>query len=348
MIIVIIAGGSGTRLWPLSTPGYPKHLLALTGRRSLLQHTYRRAKTISNEIFVLTEASHAMHVKNQLPELKENSFIIEPARRGTASCIVAALCQIRRSKSKEPIAFLHADHYIRDTAGFAHTFKVAKDVAKQTNHIVLIGVEPDYPSVGFGYIKKDGLFDAKSLVYKVNSFTEKPPFETARKYVQSGDYLWNCGYFVGTLAAFEDVMRTKAKELFTEYERLCSAKTPEDYNRVYLEMKNEAIDYALMEKLDNLLVVPASFDWMDLGSYNDIHRAVDSDSQGNHITGEKVEIEDVQNTFIHDAENNKPIVVIGLDNIAVVNTSDGILITRKDMAQKVGKVSKRINLKDKE
>lgn len=343
MITVLIAGGSGTRLWPLSTPDYPKHLLALTGQHSLIQHTYRRAKTISKHVYVLTDASHAHHVKEQLPELKDDKLIIEPARRGTASCIISALQYLaKRESPEEPIAFLHADHYIRDTAGFTHTLEIAGVAAQKDKRIVLIGVEPDHPATGFGYIQKDGLYDETSLVYNVHSFKEKPDFETARGYVQSGNYLWNCGYFVGTIQAFVKAMKTKASGLYAGYETLAAAKSDTDYKAAYLKLENEAIDYALMEKLNDLLVIPASFDWMDLGSFGDVHKAVESDEAGNYVHGKLIETDDVQNTFIHDSEN-KPIAVIGLDNVVVVNTPDGILVARKDLAQKVGEASKRLH-----
>src|SRR3990167_8066077 len=161
MITVIIAGGSGTRLWPLSTPDYPKHLLKINGdENSLLQNTYERAKRISSDTYVITEIGHAHHIKEQLPELGDENFVIEPARRGTASCIVAALVHIAsRHGQDEPIAFLAADHFIRDNDGFAHSFKVAGDASVASGRVVLVGVEPDHPSTGFGYIQKDNLFD---------------------------------------------------------------------------------------------------------------------------------------------------------------------------------------------
>ena len=145
MIVVIIAGGSGTRLWPLSTPSYPKHLLKVNGDKlSLMQHAYERAKRLTDKIYIATEASHVQHVKDQLQELPEEAFIVEPARRGTAHCILAALAEIGKTNDpEEPIAFIHADHYIRDVAGFAHSFKQAQEVSRSEKRIVLVGVEPD-------------------------------------------------------------------------------------------------------------------------------------------------------------------------------------------------------------
>jgi mannose-1-phosphate guanylyltransferase len=344
MIVVIIAGGSGTRLWPLSTPDYPKHLLKINGDdRSLLQHTYDRAKSMTDSIYVVSDNSHIQHVKDQLSDLPEDAFIVEPARRGTANCIVAALAYIsKRHDPDEPIASIHADHYIRDVQGFKHSFKIANGLSKSSGRIVLIGVEPDYPATGFGYIEKDGVFDETTNVYGVKSFKEKPSFDLAQEYVSSGNYLWNCGYFVGSVNTFKQKMKDYANDLMHNYDKLANASEAE-YQDAYLGLESDAIDYALIEKVHDLLVVPASFDWMDLGSFGDLHKAVGNDEQGNHHSG-NVEIEMVNNSYVENQEA-KPIAVIGLDNIAVVNTPHGLLITRKDLAQKVGEVSKRISQK---
>jgi len=340
MIIVIIAGGSGTRLWPLSTPDYPKHLLKINGDDlSLLQQTYKRAKQLTDKIYVVSDASHIDHVKEQLSELTEDKFIVEPARRGTANCIIAALVYIgKRHDYDEPIASIAADHYIRDTAEFSHSFHVASEAASSEKRIVLVGVEPTYPATGFGYIQKDQLLSEKLGVYNVHSFKEKPDFETAKSYIESGNYLWNCSYFIGSLNTFKATMEAHSPELYKNYQRLNQAK-PEDYEQVYLSFENVAIDYALMEKVPDLLVLPASFDWMDLGSFGDLHKAVSSDGQGNHIQG-YVETEAVTGSLIENKED-KPLAVIGLDDVVVINTPSGILVARQNMSQKVGEISKR-------
>ncbi len=342
MIVVIIAGGSGTRLWPLSTPKYPKHLLKINGDdKSLVQKTYDRAKAISNNVYVLTEASHAHHVKEQIPDLGDDGFIIEPARRGTASCIIAALEVIqKRHDTDEPIAFLSADHYVRDIEGFAHSFKIAGEISRSEGRIVLVGIEPDHPATGFGYIQKDGVFDEESFVFDVHSFKEKPDYETAREYIATGKYLWNSGYFVGSVETFRSAMQASAPDLLKNLDDLIVSG--DKYEETYLGFENNTIDYALIEHVDDLLVVPASFDWMDLGSFGDLHKAAGSDQTGNHWHGD-VEIEGVENSFIQNHDTDKPVAVIGLDNVVVINTKDGILVARKDLAQKVGEVSKRIN-----
>lgn len=311
---------------------------------SLMQHAYERAKKLTDKIYVATEASHVQHVKDQLSDLPAEAFIVEPGRRGTAHCIVAALAEIgKRENADEPIAFIHADHYIRDVKGFAHSFKIAEKTSRAERKIVLVGVEPDYPATGFGYIQKGDVIDDATFVCRVTNFKEKPDFETAKKYLRSGNYLWNGGYFVGSVSTFQDTMRQDAPDLFASYQKLVDA-APDTYDETYLSFENIAIDYALIEKVKNLLVVPASFDWMDLGSFKDMYEAVEHDGLGNHVMGQKVATEEVESSFIQNYED-KPLAVIGLDNVVVVNTPHGLLVARKDLSQKVGDVSKRLNAK---
>jgi mannose-1-phosphate guanylyltransferase len=342
VIVVIIAGGSGTRLWPLSTPDYPKHLLTINGDKySLLQNTFNRAKQLTDKIYVVSEAGHIQHVKDQLPELPDEAYIVEPARRGTASCIVASLEQIAtKDDVDEPIAFLAADHYIRDKQGFRQSFKVAADASKKYSRVVLVGVEPDYPATGFGYIQKDEVLDEEKFVYSVHSFKEKPDYETALDYMRSGMYLWNCGYFVGSVNTFKKAMQQYAPDLLKNYEKLEQADDS-SYTDVYLGFESISIDYAMIEKVQDLLVLPASFDWMDLGSFADLAKAIPTDKIGNHVNGQNIDLEEVHNTLVQNFEE-KPVAVIGLDNCVVINTPAGILVTRKDLSQKVGDVSKRL------
>lgn len=343
MIVVIIAGGSGTRLWPLSTPDFPKHLLTINGDKfSLLQNTYNRAKLLTDKIYVVSETGHIHHVKDQLPELPDSAYIVEPARRGTASCIVASLEQIAASEdADEPIAFLAADHYIRDKKGFRQSFKVAANASKEQRRIVLVGVEPDYPATGFGYIQKDETVEGEAFIYNVHSFKEKPDYDTALEYMRSGNYLWNCGYFVGSINTFKNTMAQYAPELLKCYEKLEQASV-DKYESTYLSFESNSIDYALIEKVKDLMVLPASFDWLDLGSFADLAKAIPTDQIGNHVSGQKVELDEVHNTLVQNYEE-KPMAVIGLDNCVVINTPAGILVARKDLSQKVGDVSKRLN-----
>lgn len=347
MITVIIAGGSGSRLWPLSTPAYPKHLLKLTGDRTLLQTAYDRASKLGDMVYIVTEASHAHHVREQLPELPEDAFLIEPGRRGTAHCIVFALDVIsRKHDHDEPVAFIHSDHYVRDTEGFARSFAVAGETSKKYDEITLIGIEPTFPATGFGYIKRDGVLDANGSVYDVEAFKEKPDYKTAQKYLKSGKYLWNCGYFVGSVNTFLTEMKTSAPDLQASFDSLAAVKEPgsDEYQQAYLALSNEVIDVALIEKATKLAVVSASFDWMDVGSFKDLHDAVSRDEDGNYFHGEAIHSLDVENIYVRN-EEEKPIAVIGLDNIIVVNTPDGILVARKDVSHRTGEIAKKLQSK---
>ena len=344
MITVIIAGGSGTRLWPLSTPTYPKHLLKLTGERTMLQTAYDRAARLGDIIYVVTEASHANHVKQQLPELPNDAFLIEPGRRGTAHCIIFALDTIARRHDKdEPIAFIHSDHHVRDIDGFARSFGVAAKASTLKHAIALIGIEPTYAATGFGYIERDGAIDSDSGVYTVQSFKEKPDRNIAQRYIDSGKYLWNCGYFVGSIDTFTAEMTTYAPDLMADFDKLAAISEvgSDEYNQTYLSLDNQVIDVALIEKSKNLLVVSASFDWMDIGSFKDLHDNVAQDEHGNYFKGEAIHYIDVSNVYVRN-EEAKPIAVIGLDNIVVVNTPDGILVARKDVSHLAGEVAKKL------
>ena len=305
----------------------------------MLEKTYNRAKLLSQEVYVVSEQSHFSEVRNQLSELNDDHFIVEPERKGTANCIIAALAFLEdRTPLDEPIAFMHADHYIRDNNGFVHTFDLAATVSKKEQRIVLIGVEPNYPATGFGYIEKGVIYDEKLYIYNVASFKEKPEFSLAQDYLKSGNFLWNCGYFVGSRKVFKSKMEQFAPTLLKSYNLLLSAKN--EFNATYSELKNEAIDYALIEKVKDLLVIPANFDWMDIGSYADLLQSVDTDEDGNYLNGQVI-TSGVNNSYIENLED-KPLSVIGMSNCAVVNTKDGILVARIDMSQKVGEMAKKI------
>jgi mannose-1-phosphate guanylyltransferase/mannose-6-phosphate isomerase len=343
MITVIIAGGSGTRLWPLSTSDYPKHLLKLTGERSLLQSAYDRATRVGETVYVVTEASHGHHVKDQLPELPDDHFLIEPGRRGTGNCIVFALDVIgRRHNHDEPIAFVHSDHNIRDVEGYAKSLQTAAKASGETNKVTLIGIEPTFPATGFGYIERDGELQGTGA-YGIESFKEKPDLATAQEYLHAGNYLWNCGYFVGSVNTFLSEIRAVAADLQESYDRLAAVETPlsEEYNQTYLSFPELVIDYSLAERSSNLAVVPASFDWMDIGSFKDLHEANDSDEQGNFAKGNAIYDIESENVYIQNDED-KPVVTIGLDNVVVINTTNGILVARKDLSQKVKDAVARI------
>lgn len=339
MILIIVAGGSGTRLWPLSTPEYPKHLLNIVGDKSLLQNTFERAKQVTSidKIYVSTEASHSDYVFNQLTELPAENIIIEPARRDTMPCILNALQFIStRHPQDEPIASIHADHHIRDTQGFAQGLKVAGKVSKDQGKITLLGVEPIHPDSKYGHIRKGKVVDQQDFVYEIKGFKEKPEYRLAQEYFESGEYLWNMGYFVAPYNVFEKAIRTYADSHWSnQLDRLSKVKSQKERDEIYLDFEKLAIDYALIEKVPDLLVIPGAFDWMDVGSFDDVHKISSQDEQGNVCMGNNIHILESENTYVRNFDNNKPVAVIGMDNVTVVNTEHGILVMRTDQSQKV-------------
>ncbi len=344
MITVIVAGGSGTRLWPLSTSSNPKQLLALTNERSMVQNTYERARLLSQEVYIVPDISHAEALKAQLPEVDDDHFVVEPGRRGTANCIVAALAHIaKRHDVNEPIAFIHADHHIRDLEGFVLSFQEASAASVAQGEITLIGIEPTYPATGFGYIERgrrlEGIEDG---IFRVKSFKEKPDFAMANAYVKSGRYLWNCGYFIGSVSIFLKEMALYAASLKANYDKLLGARNEKEYQETYLAFNAESIDVALIEKSPSLIVVPARFDWMDVGNFKDLHEANQSDEHNNYFRGSNIHDIEVENVYIRNEEPEKPIAVIGLDNVVIVNTKDGILVARKDLSSRVGEIAKAL------
>lgn len=319
----------------------------MDGEDSLLQSAFKRAKTLTNNIFVISEKSHAHHILDQLPQLKKDALIVEPARRGTANCLLAGLRAVRaRFGDDEPIGFVTADHLIRDVAGFTHSFKMGAEATKKQGRVCLVGVEPTYPSTGFGYIEKGKLLDEKTMAYEVVRFREKPPLEVAQDYVQKGNYLWNCSYFIGSVKNFEATIKQFSPKLYADYQKLLSAKKDDDFNKVYLSLTTDTIDYALNDHVSNYLVVPASFDWVDVGSYQEMYDvSTRKNEQGNVLEGKNVVPIDVQNSLIHN-QGSKPLAVIGLDNVIVINTPHGVLVTRKDQSQKVKEVVQQLEQKN--
>lgn len=341
MIVVLIAGGSGTRLWPLSTSEYPKHLLALTNERSLLQNTFDRVSELTSldKILVISEKSHIDHVYHQLPELSKENILVEPARRGTASCVAWAFVEIKKKNlPNEPVYILWADHLIRDKDGFVATSLRAAEVADEKNTVAFIGVEPTYPSTGFGYMKKGKSINGWRGVYTLDSFVEKPDKHTAEEYFNSGNYLWNAGYFVVKPSVFLEQLQKNCPDMLQRYTTLADAKSTQD---AYLKLENVAVDYVFHEKVQNTAVIPGTFDWADVGSFKDLHAISIQDDDGNHIKGKDVHLEATTNSYVRN-DDGRPVAVIGLDNVVVVNTSSGVLVTNQTYAQKVGDVAKKI------
>ena len=343
MIAVIIAGGKGSRLWPMSTSDRPKHLLSLVGDKTLLQNTYERAKKLTDKVYILTDESHHQQVHEQLQELAKDQFIIEPGRRGTASCIVLALAKIAAKHGDDAeVALFHADHQINDSDSFVLTVKDAVNAASENQAIALIGIKPDHPATGFGYIK---LGEKIGDAYKVQEFREKPDLKTAEEYLKSDDYLWNLGLFTASIKVFKQAFVESAPELATAYEQLSSSlDNAEDLFKCYSKLESQPIDTALIEKTKNLVVVQGAFDWMDVGSFKDLHAILpEVDRYGNSVLGDANQVYLDETTSSVIVTNNKPVAVIGLSDVVVVDSEDGLLVCHKDMVQEVKKAAENFS-----
>ena len=261
MIVLINCGGSGSRLWPLSTPEFPKHLLKVEGADgdgSLMQNTYARVKDYVDDIYFITESGHAHHVKEQLNDVDNDHIIIEPARRGTASCILYALDHIReRHDADIPLVFISADHVIHDHGAFHDVLKHAAKTSVKHKEITLFGVEPTYPSTGFGYVEKGKKIstNGEKDVHEVLTFKEKPDRKTAESYIREGKYYWNSGNFAAPLSVWVKSMDKYAPYLAQCYKSLEKSKSNEEKKNTYLGFENNSIDYALMEPSERLLAV---------------------------------------------------------------------------------------------
>jgi len=316
--------------------------LNLTNDRSLLQNTCARIEklTTPEQTFVVSEASHVHHVIDQLRDIvPEENILAEPARRGTASCFLLALNEIkRRGLDDQAVFFLWADHVIRDGRGFTSTASQAAELAESMQKMVFIGVEPTHPSTGLGYMEKgDRLQNGFKNAFELKKFVEKPDHKTAADYFQSGNYLWNTGYLMATLSTLEREIQANAPELWTSYQALLNSS---DTTETYLDLESQVIDKALSEKVSDGLVVPGTFDWLDVGSFQDLHGVSEQDDDGNYTAGDNLMVEQVTNSYIRN-EQDIPIAVIGLDNIAVVATKNGFLVTNKTHSQKVGDAGKK-------
>ncbi len=347
MIIVIIAGGKGTRLWPLSTDSSPKHLLSLTNNKSLLRNTYERVRGLTDKIYVIPEASHADQILEHLPELTQDHLIIEPARRGTASCVLLALARLQALHGEdEDIVFLHADHHITNTQLFLDAVELASKSAQAKGTISLIGLNPTYPATGFGYIKMGERVDEPrdAEVFKVEKFVEKPGEKTAQDYLRSGQYLWNLGLFAGPIRNFVAACKNANPAMHRYFMELVDALTDNHkLTEVYLGLPNEPIDTALIEKVPNLLVVPGAFGWADIGSFSDLHEVLGSKAD-NVVRSRDSEVEllDCDGCLVINTNADKPLVTIGLRDIVVIDTPDGTLVCHKRRAQDIKKALEQL------
>jgi mannose-1-phosphate guanylyltransferase/mannose-6-phosphate isomerase len=342
MIILINAGGSGTRLWPLSTKDLPKQFLSLIGNQSLLQSAYERASKLAtkDKIYISTSENCKDIVAQQIPDISHEQIITEPCRKDTMGSVLNSAQYIAsRHSNDEPIASINSDQFIKHGDRFNEDIGLASEVSKKESRIVLLGMEPDKPGPKFGHIKKGSVFNSTRL-FEVQGFKEKPDLETAIKYFQSGEYLFNAGSFIASYKIFKQNVAEVSPEWLSKLNQLEKAKTKEDRDTIYETFENISMDIGLIEKVKDLLVLPQSYSWVDLGSFDDVY-AVNKKDENNNSTqsSNRVISIDSKGTYINSTGHNKPIAVVGLDHIIVIDTPEGLLIAGMDHAQEVKKIS---------
>jgi mannose-1-phosphate guanylyltransferase/mannose-6-phosphate isomerase len=338
IIPVIMAGGSGTRLWPLSRGMYPKQFLPLVGEQTMLQQTCKRAAAVTSEApIIICNEDHRFIASEQirLSGVKDAKLILEPEGKNTAPAVAIAALQAL-SDEDSVLLVLSADHYIEDTAQFANTVLKAVDSAVQ-GAMVTFGIKPTAPETGYGYILKG---QAVGQLHKVGSFVEKPSVSTARKYLESGDYLWNSGMFVFTASAYLSELKQFAPKILNACEAAMQlAVSDMDFIRpnkqAFSLCPDNSIDYAVMEKTCNAKVISFSAAWSDVGSWSSLWEVTDKDSNNNSIIGDVISV-DTKSSYIHS--NEKLTAVLGLENIVVVDTKDALLVANKNNIQDIKKI----------
>jgi mannose-1-phosphate guanylyltransferase len=338
--VAIMAGGIGSRFWPVSRTNYPKQFLDILGTgKTLIQWTYERfAAFIPNEnIFIVTSNEYKELVAEQLPLLPIKNILCEPSRKNTAPCIAYISYKLMQKDPNACLICAPADHIILDQPTFQKVALEAFDFAANIKSIVTIGIKPNHPNTGYGYIQYDSIAAAND-VYKVKTFTEKPNLELAKTFLESGDFLWNGGLFVyqvkNIITSFEQHL-PEIHELFVaEMQHFNTDAEQQTINKIYPQCTSVSIDNGIMEKADNVYVIPADFGWSDLGTWNSAYDNLEKDYYGNAVTGNNVVVIDAKNCMVH-APKNKLHVLQGLDDFIVIDTHDALLICKKENEQQI-------------
>ncbi|MBR1594430.1 MAG: mannose-1-phosphate guanylyltransferase [Alloprevotella sp.] len=331
--LVIMAGGVGSRFWPLSSEELPKQFLDVLGvGRTLIQLTADRFAELvpAENIWVVTSAKYAELVYQQLPDVPRENVLLEPCRRNTAPCICYASWCIKKKNPRATVVVTPSDHIVMDNARFAESISDAIDFASETDAIVTLGMKPTRPETGYGYIKADLSFASsrKKNVYRVDAFKEKPTLEIAEQYVQDSSFFWNAGIFVWTVSTIVNAFRVYQPEISRIFENLMpvygTAEERAAIDKFFPECESISVDYAILEKAEEIFVYPADFGWSDLGTWGSLQENLPRDNYGNAVVGEDVTLYESRNCIVH-AEGLKKVVLQGLDGF-VVAERDGVLL----------------------
>lgn len=341
--LVIMAGGIGSRFWPMSSPEKPKQFLDVMGcGKTLIQLTLARFRTVvpPENVWVVTSRRYERLVREQLPDVPAGNVLLEPCRRNTAPCICYVSWRIKKQNPRANIVVAPSDHVIGDVDAFRNAVSDALEFAAETDAIVTLGIKPTRPETGYGYIKADLGFSSsrKKNIFRVDEFREKPTSEVAENYLKQGNYLWNAGIFIWSVSTIINAFRVYEPELSEMFEDLLPYYgTPEEQARIdklYPECKDISVDYAIMEKAEEVFVYPADFGWSDLGSWGSLRQQIRQDAYGNACIGPDISLYDSHNCIVHTSEEKK-VVVQGLDGYIVAEKDGTLLICQLSEEQRI-------------
>jgi mannose-1-phosphate guanylyltransferase len=343
---IVMAGGVGSRFWPVSTAEFPKQFHDMLGAgETLIQKTFSRLSQLIpvENILILTNERYNHLVLQQLPGVKPAQVLLEPAMRNTAPCILYAALKIKKLNPEAVMVVAPSDHWIENEAEFIENLQYSFDCCSEENVLMTLGIKPTFPNTGFGYIEYDKTDNEP--IKKVFQFREKPDYQTAKAFLDSGNFLWNAGIFIWSvqtiIEAFEK-FQPKMYELFQKgYDCYNTPDEKEFIAQNYALADNISIDYALMEKAKNVYVLPASFDWNDLGTWGSLHEKLDKDHHNNAVINARVLLENASNNIIR-SDADKLIVIDGLHDYIIVDREGVLLIYPKSKEQDIKEVIKRL------
>ena len=338
--VAIMAGGIGSRFWPISRLDYPKQFLDILNQgRTLIQSTYDRFLQFipKDNIYVVTSVQYKEIVEKQLPLLKKDNILCEPSRKNTAPCVAYISYKLHQLNPNSNLICAPADHLIKDDISFIKVSLEAFEFTEKNNALITLGIKPVSPNTGYGYIQHE-LLAVNDNVYKVKTFTEKPDLELAKQFILSGDFLWNAGIFVwrteSIIKCFEKYL-PEIHEVFDGAKKdLISTEEKTVIEKIYPLCVNISIDYGILEKADNVYVIPSSFGWSDLGTWGSAYENIEKDENLNAIASDKVLLFDSSKNIIHSG-NNKLLLLQGLDDYIIVNTEKALLICKKEKEQQI-------------
>jgi mannose-1-phosphate guanylyltransferase len=331
--VLIMAGGRGTRFWPLSRAARPKQCIALQGEQSLIQQTVARLSCLVGPDSVLIATGRDMEhaIREQLPQLPAENFLVEPRGRNTAPCIAWGAVEIARRWGGDTVmAVLPADHVVSDEARFCRVLAAAAEGASRTNSLVTIGIQPTRPETGYGYLKVGGELGrwGGQPFLRVRRFVEKPDAATAQSFLESGEYLWNAGMFCWTVDAIRDAYREYLPGTWAAMEAL--THRPDSIEELWERFDATSVDYGVMERSRGVLTVPADLGWSDVGAWSALHEVLPSGPGGTLVAAEKV-VMDAEGNVVHSPE--KLVALLGVEGLVVVDTPDVLMVGRLDRAQ---------------